>query len=313
MRPYYYTINEYLKDTYNDKFYKLSLNGRMSCPNRDGLISSRGCIFCSPEGSGDFSGSCITGRHFSSAEEDLDEQINAAKQLISSKYNGNNYIAYFQAFTNTYADISYLRRIFMHVINKPEVRILSIATRPDCLNNNVLMLLDELNKIKPVWIELGLQTIHEKTADYIRRGYPLEVFDDAMFRLKALDIKTIVHMIIGLPFETREMITETARYIGNSGAWGIKLQLLHILKNTDLAKDYEKGLFKALSLDEYTEFLSAVIPVLPKEMVVHRITGDGPKSLLIAPEWSRYKKRTLNSINHHFAVNNIIQGRYSNE
>ena len=222
MLPHFYSVNEYLKGTYGVKMYKLALNGGMNCPNRDGLIDTRGCIFCSAGGSGDFA--CTN--------------VDDAKKLISNKYTGNNFIAYFQSYTNTYADVSYLRNLFMPVINNPDVKILSIATRPDCLDDSVITLLGELNKIKPVWIELGLQTIHKKTSDYIRRGYELDIFTDAVKRLNNSDIKVIVHMILGLPGESDEMMLDTARFIANSGAWGIKLQLLHVLKGTDLADDY---------------------------------------------------------------------------
>ena len=226
MLPHFYSVNEYLKGTYGVKMYKLALNGGMNCPNRDGLIDTRGCIFCSAGGSGDFA--CTN--------------VDDAKKLISNKYTGNNFIAYFQSYTNTYADVSYLRNLFMPVINNPDVKILSIATRPDCLDDSVITLLDELNKIKPVWIELGLQTIHKKTSDYIRRGYELDIFTDSVKRLNNSDIKVIVHMILGLPGESDEMMLDTARFIANSGAWGIKLQLLHVLKGTDLADDYNLSL-----------------------------------------------------------------------
>ncbi len=293
MLPHFYSVNEYLKDTYGVKMYKLALNGGMNCPNRDGLIDTRGCIFCSAGGSGDFA--CTN--------------IDDAKKLISNKYTGNNFIAYFQSYTNTYADVSYLRNLFMPVINNPDVKILSIATRPDCLDDSVITLLDELNKIKPVWIELGLQTIHKKTSDYIRRGYELDVFTDAVKRLNNSNIKVIVHMILGLPGESDEMILDTARFIANSGAWGIKLQLLHILKGTDLADDYNNLLFETMTMDNYIRLIGRIIELLPPDMVIHRLTGDGPKKILIAPLWSADKKRVHNSLMQYFTNNNIIQGR----
>ena len=230
MKPYYYSLNEYIKKTYNTKMYKLSLSGGMSCPNRDGLIDNRGCIFCSAGGSGDFTGAAI------SKCADIDIQINTAKALVSKKYSGSDYIAYFQSYTNTYADVNYLRELFFNVIKRPEIKILSIATRPDCLDDNIIKLLAELNSIKPVWIELGLQTIHENTANYIRRGYCLDVFEDAVYRLNSIGIKPIVHMIIGLPNETESMMLDTARFISHCNIAGVKLQLLHILKNELTAK-----------------------------------------------------------------------------
>lgn len=293
MLPHFYSVNEYLKGTYGVKMYKLALNGGMNCPNRDGLIDTRGCIFCSAGGSGDFA--CTN--------------VDDAKKLISNKYTGNNFIAYFQSYTNTYADVSYLRNLFMPVINNPDVKILSIATRPDCLDDSVITLLDELNKIKPVWIELGLQTIHQKTSDYIRRGYELDIFTDAVKRLNNSDIKVIVHMILGLPGESDEMMLDTARFIANSGAWGIKLQLLHVLKGTDLADDYNNHLFETMTMDNYIRLIGRIIELLPPDMVIHRLTGDGPKKILIAPLWSADKKRVHNSLMQYFTNNNIIQGR----
>ena len=293
MLPHFYSVNEYLKGTYGVKMYKLALNGGMNCPNRDGLIDTRGCIFCSAGGSGDFA--CT--------------HVDDAKKLISNKYTGNNFIAYFQSYTNTYADVSYLKNLFMPVINNPDVKILSIATRPDCLDDSVITLLDELNKIKPVWIELGLQTIHKKTSDYIRRGYELDIFTDAVKRLNNSDIKVIVHMILGLPGENDEMMLDTARFIANSGAWGIKLQLLHVLKGTDLADDYNNHLFETMTMDNYIRLIGRIIELLPPDMVIHRLTGDGPKKILIAPLWSADKKRVHNSLMQYFTNNNIIQGR----
>lgn len=335
MKPYYYSLNEYLKETYGTKLYKLALDGGMSCPNRDGRIDNRGCIFCSTGGSGDFSGDALSRRMaagratavqaspaLSSAQisehagalrrtsiVDINTQLEAAKQLISAKYSGSQYIAYFQSYTNTYADTDYLRRLFYPVITRDDIRILSIATRPDCLPPETLKLLYELNRIKPVWIELGLQTIHETTAEYIRRGYKLSVFEDAVDRLVSIGIKPIVHMIIGLPGETMSMIMDTAEYIAHSDASGIKLQLLHILKGTDLAADYMSGAFEALSLETYVKYLGEIIQLLPENMVIHRLTGDGPKNLLIAPAWSADKKNVLNRVNSYFKNNNIYQGR----
>lgn len=290
----YITLNQYLLERFGEKVYKIALNGNMSCPNRDGSIGHKGCIFCSEGGSGDFAGNPL---------ESITKQIEHGKALLSRKYSGHSYIAYFQAFTNTYGPVEYLRKIFTEAINHPDIVCLSIATRPDCISPEVVALLTELNAIKPVWIELGLQTIHPATTEYIRRGYPLETFDHAMNLLNSAGIETIVHMIIGLPGETRDMMLETAEYIGKSGAKGIKLQLLHVLKNTDLATDYENGLFEVLTLSEYTEILIDIIGILPDNMIIHRLTGDGPKKLLIAPKWSADKKKVLNTINAALARN----------
>lgn len=281
------TVNEYCKKQFGEKLYKISLNGGMSCPNRDGKLDVRGCIFCSAGGSGDFA---------PDRSIPLDEQIEDAKRRVSSKYKGTHYIAYFQAYTNTYAPVEKLRALFMPVIKREDIAVLSIATRPDCLSDEVLGLLRELNDIKPVWVELGLQTIHEKTADYIRRGYSLPVYDKAIRDLEAIGIHTITHLILGLPGETKEDMLQSVRYVSDCGSQGIKLQLLHVLKGTDLASDYEKGLFRTLLFDEYIDLLADCVRLLPKDMIVHRLTGDGPKNLLIAPMWSADKKRVMNAI-----------------
>lgn len=281
------TVNEYCKKQFGKKLYKISLNGGMSCPNRDGKLDVRGCIFCSAGGSGDFA---------PDRSIPLDEQIEDAKRRVSSKYKGTHYIAYFQAYTNTYAPVEKLRALFMPVIKREDIAVLSIATRPDCLSDEVLDLLRELNDIKPVWVELGLQTIHEKTADYIRRGYSLPVYDKAIRDLEAIGIHTITHLILGLPGETKEDMLQSVRYVSDCGSQGIKLQLLHVLKGTDLASDYEKGLFRTLLFDEYIDLLADCVRLLPKDMIVHRLTGDGPKNLLIAPMWSADKKRVMNAI-----------------
>lgn len=302
MRPYYYSLNEYIRQTYNTKMYKLSLSGGMTCPNRDGLIDNRGCIFCSAGGSGDFTGAAL------SKHNNIDIQIDTAKALVSRKYSGSDYIAYFQSYTNTYADVNYLRRLFYDVVKRPEIRILSIATRPDCLSSDIIELLAELNSIKPVWIELGLQTIHERTAKYIRRGYTLDVFEEAVRNLNRIGIRPIVHMIIGLPGENESMILETAKYLSHCNISGVKLQLLHVLKNTDLAQEYFNGSVDILSLTQYSEILGKIIKLLPPDCVIHRLTGDGPKNLLIAPLWSSNKKNVINTINRYLQENTIIQG-----
>lgn len=296
---HYYSLNDYLLEKFGKKVYKIALNANMSCPNRDGSLGHKGCIFCSAGGSGDFAGKPVLS---------ITEQIEAGKKLLSKKYSGGSYIAYFQAFTNTYAPVSYLREVFMQAVSHPDIVCISIATRPDCLGDDVIDLLVEINRLKPVWIELGLQTIHSDTARYIRRGYELDVYDNAMTQLNNAGLETIVHMIIGLPGETMEMMLDTASYIAASGAKGIKLQLLHVLKNTDLATDYENKHFSVLTMDEYFNIIFEILKILPPDMVIHRLTGDGPKNILIAPEWSANKRLVLNTLNHRLREQNIIQG-----
>lgn len=284
----YYSFNQYLKDTFGCKVYKISINAGFTCPNRDGTLGTRGCIFCSKGGSGDFA---------ESSTLSVTEQIESGKQRVSKKIKSGKYIAYFQAFTNTYAPIEVLAEKYCEAINHPDIVGISIATRPDCLGEEVLTLLSEINKIKPVFVELGLQTIHEKTAEYIRRGYPLSVYDNAVKALKAAGINTVVHLIIGLPNESREEMLESVEYACKSGADGIKLQLLHILKGTDLADDYLSGKFETLSMEEYLSIIKDCVEIIPKNVVIHRLTGDGPKKDLIAPLWSADKKSVLNALN----------------
>ena len=295
---YYYSLNEYLKNTFGEKVYKISLNGGMTCPNRDGKIDTRGCIFCSRGGSGEFSADCMLS---------VTKQIEQAKQRIMAKTDCKKFIAYFQPFTNTYASVDYLKKIFYEAINNDEIVALSIATRPDCLPDDVISLLDELNKIKPVWVELGLQSIHKQTAEYIRRGYSLDVYDAAVEKLRKININIITHIIIGLPNEDDEMILQSVKYAGERSN-GVKLQLLHVLKNTDLCDEYEADKFETLSLEEYCEILGKCIEVLPENVVIHRLTGDGDKKILVAPMWSADKKRVLNTINKYLKDNNITQG-----
>ena len=296
----YYSLDYYLKQTYGEKLYKIALDGGMTCPNRDGTLGARGCIFCSAGGSGDFAGD----RHSS-----ITEQIEAGKAQSIRKHNGSSYIAYFQAYTNTYAPVSYLRSVFTEAINHPDIRILSIATRPDCLNDDVLALLAELNKKKPVWVELGLQTIHEETAQFIRRGYKLPVFEDALRKLRKIGITVIVHTILCLPGESREMMLDTIRYLNTQDIQGIKLQLLHILKHTDLADYYEKHPFHLPSREEYYELLGMCICNLRPDIVIHRLTGDGPRKLLVAPLWTGNKRQVLNGMQRYFKEQNIWQGK----
>lgn len=284
----YYSFNQYLRNKFGCKVYKISINGGFTCPNRDGTIDTRGCIFCSAGGSGDFAESPFLS---------ITQQIENGKKRVEKKIKNGKYIAYFQAFTNTYAPIDVLREKYFEAVNHPDIVMLSIATRPDCLSSEVLNLLNEINKIKPVMVELGLQTIHEKTAKYIRRGYSLNVYDEAVRNLKNIGINIVVHIIIGLPFESKEDILESVKYVCDSGIDGIKLQLLHILKGTDLEKDYQNGLFSALSMEEYLDIIKSCVEIIPKNIVIHRLTGDGAKMDLIAPLWSADKKKVLNAIN----------------
>jgi uncharacterized protein len=284
----YLSFNKYLKDKFGQKVYKISLDGGFTCPNRDGKIDTRGCIFCSKGGSGDFA----QNRNLS-----ITEQIESGKKIVEKKIKSGKYIAYFQAFTNTYAPVEILRAKYSEAINHPDIVALSIATRPDCLGDDVIELLDEMNKIKPVFVELGLQTIHNDSAKYIRRGYSLEVYNEAVKNLKNIGVNIVVHIILGLPNESENDMLESVKYVCQSQIDGIKLQLLHIIAGTDLAKDYEKGLFKTLEFDEYVELIAKCVAIIPKNIVIHRLTGDGAKKDLIAPLWSADKKRVLNAIN----------------
>ena len=290
----YYSLNQYLKDRFGCKVYKLAINGGFTCPNRDGTKGSKGCIFCSAGGSGEFAGD---------PEKSVSEQIEEGKKLVASKIKDGKYIAYFQAYTNTYAPVEELRALFEAAMNHPDIVALSIATRPDCLPDEVLDLLAELNQIKPIWVELGLQTIHERSAEYIRRGYPLEVYDAAVQKLRSLGLEVIVHVILGLPGETKEDMEASVDYVCKSGVNGIKLQLLHILKDTDLEKEYlapgghtaaDLPTVKIMEEDEYIELIGDLLKRIPKDIVIHRLTGDGDKKILLAPMWSADKKRVLN-------------------
>lgn len=283
----YTTLNNYLKERFGEKVYKIALNGGFTCPNRDGKIGTRGCIFCSKGGSGDFA---------ESPDLTITEQIENGKKRLENKIKNGKYIAYFQAFTNTYASVEKLRAIYTEAINHPDIVALSIGTRPDCLGNDVLALLDELNKIKPIFVELGLQTTNEDTARYIRRGYTLEVYDKAVADLHKIGINVVTHIILGLPGENKNDMLKSVEYACKVTD-GIKLQLLHILKGTDLAKDYEQGKFEVLTLEQYTEIIKECVQIIPKNVVIHRLTGDGAKKDLIAPLWSADKKTVLNTIN----------------
>lgn len=296
----YNSLDYYLKNRFGEKIYKIALNGGMTCPNRDGTLGDRGCIFCSRGGSGDFA---------SDASLSVKEQIEHARRLVEKKHSGSSYIAYFQAYTNTYAPCAYLRKIFTEAIEHPDVRILSIATRPDCLSEEILNLLGELNQIKPVWVELGLQTIHESSAKFIRRGYKLPAFEKAITLLRERRLETIVHVILGLPGEDTKQMLDTIRYLNTKDIQGVKLQLLHILKDTDLADYYDTNPFPVFTMEEYFEIIGHGIANLRPDIVIHRLTGDGPKSLLIAPMWSANKRQVLNRMQAYLKEKDIWQGK----
>ena len=296
----YHSLDYMLRERYGEKVYRVALNGGMSCPNRDGTLGKKGCIFCSQGGSGDFA---------ANAALSITEQINTQIKSLSSKRPIHKYIAYFQAYTNTYAPVEHLHKIFTEAISHPDIVALSIGTRPDCLGDDVLELLYSLNQIKPVWVELGLQTIHEDTARYIRRGYPLSCFDTAVKNLRTGDIEVIVHTILGLPGESRKDILETMAYLNAMDIQGIKLQLLHILKDTDLAEIYASDPFPVPDPQEYYELLGACISHLRPDIVIHRLTGDGPKELLTAPLWTCNKRQVLNQLQSYFKTHDIWQGK----
>ncbi len=294
---HYTALSPYLKRRFGCKVYKLSLSAGCTCPNRDGTLGTRGCIFCS--GSGEFAASCTA---------PIPEQLEQAKYILGKKAQGAKFIAYFQDFTNTYGTVSRLEPLFLAAMEPDDVVALSIATRPDCLPEDILRMLARLRARKPVFVELGLQTVHQASARYIRRGYPLSVFDDAVQKLHALDIEVIAHQILGLPGETAEMIVETTRHLGQLPVGGVKLHLLHILRGTDLAREYADGRIQMLELDAYIDILEQCLAVLPPKVVIHRLTGDGAKRDLIAPLWSADKKRVLNAIQTRFEQDGVIQG-----
>lgn len=296
----FYSLNQYCKDSFGEKVYRLSLDAGFTCPNRDGKFSYNGCLYCSAGGSGDFASDSILPIH---------EQLAQAKTKIQAKSSCNKFIAYFQAYTNTYGPIEKLRRVFTEAINEPNIVALSIATRSDCLNNDVIALLNELNRIKPVWVEIGLQSIHQDTLDYMNTHTSVRQFDDAIRRLKAFDINVIAHLILGLPGETKEMMLQSVDHVAHSNIDGIKLQLLHVLRDTPLEQIYESSPFPIFELEDYCNFVVDCIERLPENMVIHRMTGDGPRSLLLAPLWSTDKKRVLNTINKNFKERNTWQGR----
>ena len=293
----YRSINDVLKEKYGCKVYKIALSTGCTCPNRDGTVGVGGCIFCNEKGSGDFAGKPF---------EPVSVQLKKGKELIRRKVKDGKFIAYFQSFTNTYSTPERLEPLFMEAIRDEEVVALSIATRPDCLPEEMLMMLSGLVQIKPVWVELGLQTIHPGTASYIRRGYELIKYDEAVRNLKSIGAEVVVHVIIGLPGEDKEMMKETVRYVVQSKADGIKLQLLHVLKNTDLEKEYKEGKVPILSMEEYVDILSSCVEEIPESVVIHRLTGDGKKSELVAPLWSADKRKVLNAIHREFQKRGLM-------
>ena len=296
---HFYSLNDYCREEFGYKLYKLSLDAGMTCPNRDGKIGTAGCIFCSEAGSGEFAEKmCVS----------ISEQIENAKSRVAHKNKNGRYIAYFQSFTNTYAPVDYLRSIFTQAIAHKDIDVLSVATRPDCVGDEVVELLAELNKIKPVWVELGFQTSDEKSAEYIGRGYGNEVFTDAVKRLNAAGIRVVAHIILGLPYETAEHMKNSVRFVCDAGIWGIKLHLLHVLKGARLEAEYEKGAFRCMDEDEYLDTVCEMLKIIPPRVVIHRLTGDGDKKKLIAPLWSGDKKHVLASLNKKLSEKQIIQG-----
>ncbi len=296
----YYSLDYYLKQTFGEKVYKIALDGGMTCPNRDGTLGTRGCIFCSNGGSGDFAAKRLT-----SVAKQIEDGISFLNK--NGKHTGEKYIAYFQSYSNTYAPVTHLKTLYLDALSYEKTVCLSIATRPDCFNEDIYRLLEDCNRIKPVWVELGLQTIHQKTADFIRRGYTLDIFEDAVANLKKRGITVIVHVILGLPEETEQDIIDTIHYLNQIGIDGIKLQLLHILRGTDLADMLSD--IHTYTEEEYVNLVLHCISELSPDIVIHRLTGDGPKDLLLAPLWSSNKKHVLNAISHALKVNHIWQGK----
>ncbi len=291
----YRTANQYYREKFGCKVYKLSLDGGFTCPNRDGTLDTRGCIFCSPMGGGEFAEGITAS---------IGEQLEKAKARVQAKIRDGKYIAYFQSFTNTYAPVDHLRQLYTAAMAPDDIVGLSIGTRPDCLGNDVIALLTELNAIKPITVELGLQTIHPATVSYIRRGYPTEVYDAAVKKLKASGIEVVTHIILGLPGETPEMMADTTAHAVRSGTDGVKFHLLHVLRNTDLLTDYQSGHFQCLTMEQYGQCLRLCLGTLPPHITVHRITGDGAKGDLVAPLWSADKKRVLNYLNSILTLDN---------
>lgn len=304
----YYSLDSYLKETYGQKIYKAALNAGLSCPNRDGTLDTRGCIFCSRGGSGDFSVPV-------SSPEDFGAGFEAARQKLAAKYGGSRFIAYFQAYTNTYGPVPYLEAVYRRALSDADVAGISIATRPDCLPQDILRLLGELREQYPdkfIWIELGLQTIRRETADLIRRGYGLDCFEKALSLLDALSIPVVVHLILGLPGESPQDTLDAVDYLNALPVWDVKLQLLHVLRGTDLEKMYREDPRRTCPLSDkeaYLDLLIRAIERLRPDMVIHRVTGDAPKALLVAPSWSANKRGVLNSFHREMKRRQAFQGR----
>jgi len=297
----YYNLNSFLRKKFGQKVFKISLDGGFSCPNRDGTISNLGCVFCSERGSGDFAGD---------RKSSITEQFEDMKKMMNKKWKNGKYIAYFQAYTNTYADVETLRSLYDEALEQEDVVALAIATRPDCLSEEVLDLLQEYNKKTYLWIELGLQTINDTTARVINRGYKLKVFEDSLEKLRTRGIDVVVHTIFGLPGEGKQDMLNTIDYVAHRDIKGIKIHLLHLIKNTPMVDLYEKGELTFLGKQEYTDIICEAITRLPKEMVIHRLTGDAPRDLLIGPQWSLKKWEVLNEIDDKLSSNNLYQGLY---
>lgn len=295
----YNSLDNYFKLTFGKKIYKVSLDGGFTCPNRDGKLSKKGCIFCSERGSGDFAGK---------RGDEIYNQIEEQLKLIEKKFPEGEVIAYFQNFTNTYADVNYLREIYTRALSHPRVVGLAIATRPDCLGEDVLDLLDELNKKYFIWIELGLQTINEEVARRINRQYPLQTYIDATKKLNERKIKFVTHIIIGLPYEDEEDPLKTAVFAEECGTWGVKIHLLHVIKNTILEELYNRNELKLQKKDEYVKKIVKILANLSYNIVIHRVTGDGDKNSLIGPLWSLNKRDVLNSIDKLMKEENVTQG-----
>lgn len=295
----YNSLNFFLKEKFNEKVYKVSLDGGFTCPNRDGTISKKGCIFCNDSGSGEFAGT---------RNKSINEQIEEQLDLISKKFPKGNVIAYFQNFTNTYGDIDSLKKIYEEALKHPRVIGLAIATRPDCISDEVLGLLEELNRKTFLWVELGLQTVNPSTAKLINRGWNLEVFDSILDKLNHLKIKSVAHIIFGLPGETEDDILKSVNHVVRKKIWGVKFHLLYVIKNTELAKLYNQTAFKILKKEEYLELINKSIKLLNPNIVIHRLTGDGEKETLIEPKWSLNKRDVLNSIEKHLKEKDSYQG-----
>lgn len=300
----YNNLNYFLRQRFGEKVFKISLDAGFSCPNRDGTISKGGCVYCSERGSGDFAGN----RNFS-----IDCQFKDIKEMMNKKWKKGKYIAYFQAYTNTYADINVLREKYEEAINQEGVVALAIATRPDCLDNDIIELLAELNKRVYTWVELGLQTINEDTARLINRGYTIDVFKDAIDRLRAKKIDVVTHVIFGLPKETKEDMLNTIKYLSNKDIQGVKIHLLHLLKETPLVNLYRDGVLKFLEQQEYIDLITEAITLLPEHIVIHRLTGDAPRNLLLGPMWSLKKWEVLNAIDNKLKEENLYQGMNYNK